>query len=80
LDKVEDRQGQLEKELKTHEIEFAETKVYVKEIYKRMDSISIALEALKSSTSSRWEKFLEKALWVALGIVGTYITTKLNLK
>jgi hypothetical protein len=32
LDKVEDRQEKLEKELKGHELEFAEMKVYVKEI------------------------------------------------
>jgi hypothetical protein len=80
LDKVEDRQEKLEKELKGHELEFAEMKVYVKEIYKRMDAISLTLEAMKSYSGSKWETFFEKVLWVALGIIGTYIATKLNIK
>jgi hypothetical protein len=80
LDKVEDRQGKLERDLKDHEIEFAETKVYVKEIYKKMDAISIALEGMKTYSGNKWELFFEKVLWVGLGIVGTYIATKLNLK
>jgi archaellum component FlaC len=80
LDKVEDRQDKLEGDLKDHEIEFAETKVYVKEIYKKMDAISITLETMKSYSGSKWETFFEKVLWVGIGIVGTYIATKLNLK
>lgn len=55
-------------------------KVYVKEIYKRMDSILLSLEMMKSYSGSKWDTFLEKVLWVALGIIGTYIATKLNLK
>jgi DNA repair ATPase RecN len=80
LDKVEERQERLESNLKNHEIEFAETKVYVKEIYKKMDAISIALETMKSNSANKWEKFFEKALWAAIGVIGTYIATKLNLK
>jgi DNA repair ATPase RecN len=80
LDKVEERLERLESDLKNHEIEFAETKVYVKEIYKKMDAISIALETLKAYSGNKWEKFFEKALWAALGVIGTYIATKLNLK
>ncbi|MEX2462537.1 MAG: hypothetical protein WD469_14770 [Paenibacillaceae bacterium] len=80
LDKVEDRQEKLERDLKGHELEFAEMKVYVKEIYKRMDSISLTLEAMKTYSGSKWDVFLEKILWVGLGVVGTYIATKLNLK
>jgi predicted nucleic acid-binding Zn-ribbon protein len=80
LDKVESRQEKLERDLKGHEIEFAEMKVYVKEIYKRMDSISLTLEAMKSYSASKWDNFLEKSLWVGLGFIGTYIATKFNLK
>ncbi|QGQ95907.1 hypothetical protein EHS13_13985 [Paenibacillus psychroresistens] len=80
LDRVEDRQEKLEKELKGHELEFAEMKVYVKEIYKRMDTISLTLEAMKSYSGNKWDTFIEKILWVALGIIGTYIATKLNIK
>jgi septal ring factor EnvC (AmiA/AmiB activator) len=80
LDKVEDRQEKLERDLKDHEIEFAETKVYVKEIYKKMDAISLALEAMKFSSSRKWEKFFEKVLWALIGVIGTYIATKINLK
>jgi flagellar motility protein MotE (MotC chaperone) len=60
LDKVEDRQEKLERDLKDHEIEFAETKV-IKEIYKKMDSISFALETMKTYSGTKWEKFIEKA-------------------
>jgi DNA repair ATPase RecN len=80
LDKVEERQDRLESNFKNHEIEFAETKVYVKEIYKKMDAISISLESMKSYSGNKWEKFFEKVLWTALGVIGTYIATKLNLK
>jgi DNA repair ATPase RecN len=80
LDKVEDRQSKLESDLKEHEIEFAEMKVYVKEIYKRMDAISTSFEAMKSYSGNKWDAFFEKILWVALGVVGTYIATKFNLK
>jgi septal ring factor EnvC (AmiA/AmiB activator) len=80
LEKVEDREEKLEKELKVTEIELAETKVYVKEIYKKMDSISKTLESMISYSGNKWEKFFEKVLWVALGIVGTYMATKFNLK
>jgi hypothetical protein len=80
LDKVEDRQEKFEKDLKGHELEFAEMKVYVKEIYKRMDSISLTIEAMKSYSGSKWDTFFEKLLWIGLGILGTYIATKLNLK
>lgn len=80
VDKVEDRVDKLERDLKGHELEFAEMKVYVKEIYKRMDSISLTLEAMKSYSGNKWDTFFEKLLWVGLGVLGTYIATKLNLK
>jgi hypothetical protein len=80
LDRVEDRQDKIEEKHEKQALEFAETKVYVKEIYKKMDSISISLEAMRASTSGKWEQFFSKALWVVLGIAGTYIATKINLK
>jgi hypothetical protein len=45
-----------------------------------MDSISLTLEAMKSISGRKWDTFWEKVLWVALGIIGTYIATKLNIK
>lgn len=78
LDRVEDRQDKLEGDLKRHEIEFAETKVYVKEIYKKMDSISIALEALKNATGSEWKGFFEKAFWLVSGAAVAFFAGKIH--
>lgn len=80
LDNVEKRQDKLEDKHEKHALEFAETKVYVKEIYKKMDAIVASLESMKAKSNTRMERFLEKMLWVVLGIAGTYIATKLNLK
>jgi serine/threonine protein kinase HipA of HipAB toxin-antitoxin module len=80
LDRLEGRVDNLEKEMKAQEIEFAETRVYVREGYKKMNDIAIALEAMKAKSNTRLERFFEKLLWVVLGIAGTYIATQLNLK
>ncbi|MBA3816919.1 MAG: hypothetical protein H0X29_10480 [Parachlamydiaceae bacterium] len=57
IDKVEFRQDNFEKELKHHEIAFAKTEVYVKEIYKQMEKIAEAVDSLKNSTTRSREDF-----------------------
>jgi Na+-translocating ferredoxin:NAD+ oxidoreductase RnfC subunit len=80
FESIEKRQDRLEEKHEKHALEFAETKVYVKEIYKKMDAIAAALETMKAKSNTRMERFIEKLLWIALGIVGTYVATQLNLK
>jgi predicted nucleic acid-binding Zn-ribbon protein len=78
IEKVEDRQDKLEEKHEKHALEFAETRVYVREGYKKMESIQIALESMRTTSSSKWEQFFAKALWVILGVAGTYIATKIK--
>jgi hypothetical protein len=80
MDRLEDRVDKLEDEVKKQGKDFAVTEVYVKEIYKKMDSIATVLETMKAKSNTRMERFIEKFIWVVLGIAGTYIATKLNLK
>lgn len=78
IDRLEDRVEKLEKDLKAQEIEFAETRVYVREGYKKMDSIQIALEAMKTATGSEWKQFFEKGFWLAAGSIVTFLVTKIH--
>jgi hypothetical protein len=80
IERLEDRVDKLEEEVKKQGKDFAVTEVYVKEIYKKMDSIATVLESMKAKSNTRMERFIDKLIWVMLGIVGTYIATKLNLK
>jgi hypothetical protein len=57
FDRLEVRQDILERELKQHEISFAQTQVYVKEIYKQMETIAAAVEVLRSSTTRNRDDF-----------------------
>lgn len=57
FDRLEVRQDMLERELKQHEISFAQTQVYVKEIYKQMETIAAAVEVLRSSTTRNRDDF-----------------------
>jgi Ni,Fe-hydrogenase III large subunit len=80
LERLEERVEKLEDEVKKQGKDFAVTEVYVKEIYKKMELIASALEAMKAKSNTRMERFIEKFIWVLLGIAGTYIATQLNLK
>lgn len=78
LDRVEDRQEKLEHEHQKHREEFAETKVYVKEIYKKLEAVNVSLELLKTTSGNKWEQLWSKVAWFALGILGTIVSTKLK--
>jgi uncharacterized 2Fe-2S/4Fe-4S cluster protein (DUF4445 family) len=80
IDRLEERVDKLEDEIKKQGKDSAVTEVYVKEIYKKMDAIAAAIETMKAKSNTRMERFIEKFLWVVLGIAGTFIATKLNLK
>jgi hypothetical protein len=80
IDRLEERVDKLEDEVKKQGKDFAVTEVYVKEIYKKMDSIATVLDSMKAKSNTRMERFIDKLIWVMLGIAGTYIATKLNLK
>jgi hypothetical protein len=80
IDRLEDRVDKLEDEVKKQGLESVRTEVYVKEIYKKMDAIAIALESMRTTSGSKWETFFAKALWVVLGVVGSYVATKINFK
>lgn len=80
IDRLEYRVDKIEEDVKKQGKDFAGTEVYVKEIYKKTDAISNVLEAMKAKSNTRMERFIDKLLWVVLGIAGTYIATKLNFK
>jgi len=52
-ERLEERTDKLEEVVQRQQIEFAETRVYVKETYKRLDDIALSIESLKNSTNDR---------------------------
>lgn len=56
-DRIEEKQAKMDDTQQQQAIQFAETKVYVKEIYKKMDGIAVAVDSLKISSSRSREDF-----------------------
>ena len=56
VERIEDRQDQLEKEVKEHREEFLETRFYTKETYKKLEQIQVTLNTIEKTTSERIEQ------------------------
>lgn len=78
VDRLESRVDKLEQDQRASEIEFAETRVYVREGYKKMDAISLAVETLKKTQGSEWKQFFEKGFWVTAGAIAAFLTGKIH--
>lgn len=73
FERLEDRVDKLEDEVKKQGLEFAETRVYVKEIYKKMDDIQLALAAKETGNNDRWARIVERSFWAIVTIVGYFL-------
>ena len=56
VERLEDRQDKLEKEVKAHREEFLETRFYTKEMYKKLEQIQVTLTTLEKATVERIEQ------------------------
>lgn len=80
VDRLEERLEKLEDKVEKQNIEFTETKVYVKEIYKKLDELKTDLAnfsktAAKSNdkNNDRWAKIVERAIWAIVAIVAYFL-------
>lgn len=78
IDRLEFRVDKLEEKAEKQGLDFAETRVYVKEIYKKMDEIKASLEVMKKESGSEWKQFFEKGFWLAAGAVVAYLAGKIH--
>lgn len=80
IERLEDRVDKLEERQQKHAEEFAETKVYVKHIYKKIEEIVTSLEILKTASNltrdegkGEWKQFFEKGFWLVAGAIVAFI-------
>lgn len=81
IERLEERMTAAEQKIEKQAVEQAETRVYVKEIYKRMDEIKTSIIAITASgkddksdkDSDRWAKVVERAFWAIVTIVGYFV-------
>ncbi|MFE4203238.1 hypothetical protein [Aneurinibacillus aneurinilyticus] len=77
--RLEERVDKLEEKFEKHGVEFAETRVYVKEIYKKLDDLSVNIASIKQkgseddSNNDRWAKIVERSFWAIVTIVGYFL-------
>jgi uncharacterized coiled-coil protein SlyX len=81
VSRLEERMDKVEDKLEKHSIEQAETRVYVKEIYKKLDDLNTRFATLSSAkqndsddkNNDRWAKIVERAFWAIVTIVGYFV-------
>ena len=80
VERLEDRVDKLEDKVEKQGLEFAETRVYVKEIYKKLDDLNLALVTQQKRDNSdydknndRWAKIVERSIWAIVTIVGYFL-------
>lgn len=80
MDRLEERVDKLEEKVEKQGLDFAETRVYVKEIYKRLDDLKVNLASLSTKreenndkNNDRWAKIVERAIWAIVAIVGYFL-------
>jgi DNA repair ATPase RecN len=75
--RLEERMNKLEDKFEKHGVEFAETRVYVKEIYKKLDDLNISIAAINQkgseSNNDRWARIVERSFWAIVTIVGYFL-------
>lgn len=84
--RLEDRMSKAEDKLDRQSVEQAETRVYVKEIYKKIDEMKSSLDA-KTTTSEkhndksndRMAKIIERLIWAIVTVVGYFVGKGLGM-
>jgi peptidoglycan hydrolase CwlO-like protein len=78
--KLEDRVDKLEEKVEKQALEYAETKVYVKEIYKKLDDLKTSVATItnqnqdnKDHNNERLAKIIERCIWAIVTIVGYFV-------
>lgn len=79
--RLEDRMSKVEDKLDRHSIEQAETRVYVKEIYKKLDDLKASLDSKTTSKSDNdmWPKIIERIIWGFVTVVGYFLGKGLGM-
>jgi len=73
VSRLEERMDKVEEKLEKHSIEQAETRVYVKEIYSKLEDIKTTIATLQGRDSDRWAKVVERSFWAIVTIVGYFV-------
>lgn len=72
IDRLEERMDRCEEKLEKQNVEFAETRVYVKEIYKMIEELKQQLKP-SDKNNERMAKIAERLIWAIVTIVGYFI-------
>jgi len=80
LENLENRMSKLEEKVEKQTIEAAETKVFLKEIFKRLEELKIDIELLSQEKKKKLEKkderiskIIERLIWAIVTILGYFI-------
>jgi uncharacterized coiled-coil DUF342 family protein len=81
IERLEDRVDKLEEKVEKQGLESAETRVYVKEIYKKLDDLKTSFaylstpknEPKNTEENERMAKIIERCIWAIVTIVGYFV-------
>lgn len=80
FEQLENRLYKMEEKVEKQSVEVAETRVYVQEIYKRLEEMKINIDSMANEHSKeninkkeRTAKIIERMIWAVVTILGYFI-------